>query len=242
MIENSNGKKIAKKRDCSTSIDESVIANYLISHSDFFIRNPEVLDYISIPHPVKGTISLIEAQQKRLKSQIDKLQFEMKSSTEIYAYNNSLFKILFGIYNKLYQCSSIDEIVELLNITCRESLYVPYANLLLNSAKLECVIQSDKKYQIPVDTFSVICNDIMNGKRCDLGKITVPEKNLIFNEDELVYSRALVRLGRGNGDMGILIFGHADINHYRDGLDTSFIEQLAGYISLLIPRFAKMIG
>ena len=45
--------------------DEEQILEYLIANPTFFIRYPHVLDKIVLPHPVKGTISLLEAQQKR---------------------------------------------------------------------------------------------------------------------------------------------------------------------------------
>jgi uncharacterized protein YigA (DUF484 family) len=220
-------------------VHESDIAQYLISNPAFFIRHPEVLDTVEIPHPMKGSISLVEAQQKRLKEQIHLLTTRMHDVNNIACHNANIFRTFFGLYNDLYQCKSVREIVDLLNDTCRAYLFIPCTHLWINEDRVaDFQNPLDAELFMDIREFSAVCNDIMKREKVSLGKLTEHERKIIFSDDDFVFSRALVRMGEF-GDLGILAFGHADSNHYHENLDTFFIEQLADYIALLLPRFIR---
>lgn len=232
--------KAPKKKLALKPNDEQHILEYLIENPTFFIRHPDVLDKIVLPHPVKGTISLLEAQQKRLKDLVKMLHDNINRMLEINSYNDGIFHTFFGMYNDLYQCTSVNEMVKLLNETCRDQLLVPYAHIWLNEGKIEDLMKCDEQYLISSEDFSEVCKNFMKGEICHLGKIQEFERGILFENLDVIYSRALIRLGE-TGDLGVLVFGHADINHYNKDLESSFIQQLAGYISLLLPRFMKLI-
>ncbi len=218
---------------------ESDIARYLIENPAFFIRHPEVLDSVEVPHPVKGAISLVEAQQKRLREQIKQLTVRMHDVNNIASYNANIFRTFFGLYNDLYQCSSVRGLSDLLNESCRAYLFIPHTQLWLNADRIiTCQDPLDNQYIMSLSDFSTVCVDVMKREKVSLGKLTEFERRVIFEDDEMIYSRALVRIGE-YGDLGLLAFGHADVNHYHDNLDTFFVEQLADYIALLLPRFVR---
>ena len=215
--------------------NETDIAEYLIDNPAFFIRHPEVLDNAEIPHHIRGTMSLVEAQQERLRDRIRSLTDKLRDFGEIAAYNDTLFRTFFGMYNDLFQCKSVKEMDQLLNDYCRDKLFIPYTCLVLNGNVVECEDDSSS-YVISALDFAAVCNDLMAQNKVSLGKVTDLDRRLVFRSEEMVFSRALVKIG----DLGILAFGHAHVDHYHSGLDTSFIEQLADYLALLIPRFVKI--
>ncbi|MBQ8708682.1 MAG: DUF484 family protein [Succinivibrionaceae bacterium] len=218
---------------------EDEIARYLIENPAFFIRHPEVLDQVQLPHPEKGSISLLEAQQKRLKDQVRQLTMRMHDVNSIASYNANIFRTFFGLYNDLYQCGSVRELVDLLNESCRASLFIPVTHLWINAQKVvDCNSPADSQYLMPIEDFSSVCVDIMKRQKVSMGRLAEHERRLIFTDDDMIYSRALVRMGE-YGELGILAFGHTDANHYRDSLDSFFIEQLADYIALLLHRFIR---
>lgn len=228
-----------KKKTALKLSDEKNILEYLVANPSFFIRYPQILDQIVLPHPVKGTISLLEAQQKRLKESVKSLKESMYHMSEIASFNDSVFRTFFNMYNDLYQCQSINEMVMLLNETCREKLFVPYSRIWINANKVDNPMKCDQKYLISLDNFSIVCEHFMHNEMCDLGKLTDAERVMLFEDSDLIYSRLMIRLGV-NGDLGVLVFGHADISHYHKDLECSFIQQLAGFITLLIPRFVRI--
>jgi hypothetical protein len=238
MVEESKSPRSSRKLNLRP-VHEDDIASYLIANPAFFIRHPEVLDAVEIPHPVRGSISLVEAQQKRLKEQIRQLTARMHDVNSIACHNANIFRTFFGLYNDLYQCGSVHALADLLNECCRAYLFIPNTRLWLNGDMvLDLQDPGDQPYVMDIGSFSSVCNDIMRREKVSMGKLTPQERRIIFADDELLYSRALVRMGE-YGDMGLLAFGHADAGHYHDNLDTFFIEQLADYIALLLPRFVR---
>lgn len=43
-----------------TELDDRVVVDYLIKNPEFFIRNARAVEAIRVPHPVRGTVSLVE--------------------------------------------------------------------------------------------------------------------------------------------------------------------------------------
>ncbi len=215
--------------------NENDIAEYLIDNPAFFIRHPEVLDSVEIPHHIKGTMSLAEAQQKRYRDRIRSLSDKIKDFGEIAAHNDALFRAFFGMYNDLYQCKSIKEIDRLLNDYSRDKLFIPYTCIVLNGDVVESK-DDYNSYIISGTDYSEICDSLMKQDKAILGKVTSLDRKVIFKNEEMVFSRALIKMG----DLGFLAFGHAHVDHYHLGLDTSFIEQLADYLALLIPNFVNL--
>lgn len=235
---NSDFSKSRKKHALKQS-DEEHILEYLIANPQFFIRYPEALDKIELPHPVKGTISLLEAQQKRLKDMVKMLTDEMNHWSENASCNEGIFRTFLSLYTDLYQCKSVHEMVKLLNDSCRDYLFVPYARIWLNEERIDDLMKCDERYLLSLDDFSIVCENFMQNELCNLGKIQELERKILFENSDLIYSRVLIRLGE-SGDLGVLVFGHADASHYHKGLECSFIQHLASYISLLLPRFVKL--
>ena len=229
----------AKKTKTLSLADEQLIVSYLRDNPEFFIRHPGALDDLELPDPDKGTISLVEALQKRLRGEIEAMRERIRDMHRIADHNEELFRTFFGIYNDLYACTSLSQIEEVVNSACRNALYVPHTHIWINSAAAECRLKCDEKLVMNARDFADVCSAVMKGARVSLGKVNSFERDIIFPEDNLVYSRAIVRFGE-DGMLGMLAFGHADLSHYHTGLDTTYIERLAGYISLLVPRFADL--
>lgn len=43
-----------------TELDDRAVVDYLIKNPEFFIRNARAVEAIRVPHPVRGTVSLVE--------------------------------------------------------------------------------------------------------------------------------------------------------------------------------------
>ncbi len=41
-------------------LDDDAVMQYLLQNPDFFIRNARLVEQMHIPHPVRGTVSLVE--------------------------------------------------------------------------------------------------------------------------------------------------------------------------------------
>ena len=43
-----------------TELDDRAVVDYLLRNPEFFIRNARVVEEMRVPHPVRGTVSLVE--------------------------------------------------------------------------------------------------------------------------------------------------------------------------------------
>lgn len=51
-------------------LDDDAVMQYLLQNPDFFIRNARLVEQMHIPHPVRGSVSLVEWQLGRQRNQI----------------------------------------------------------------------------------------------------------------------------------------------------------------------------
>ncbi len=48
-----------------TELDDRAVVDYLRHHPEFFIRNAHAVEAMRVPHPVRGTVSLVEWHMAR---------------------------------------------------------------------------------------------------------------------------------------------------------------------------------
>lgn len=57
-----------------TELDDRAVVDYLIKNPEFFIRNARAVEAIRVPHPVRGTVSLVEWHMARARNHIHVLE------------------------------------------------------------------------------------------------------------------------------------------------------------------------
>ncbi len=82
-----------------TELDDRAVVDYLIKNPEFFIRNARAVEAIRVPHPVRGTVSLVEWHMARARNHIHVLEENMALLMEQAIANEGLF------YRLLY-CSA----------------------------------------------------------------------------------------------------------------------------------------
>ena len=60
-----------------TELDDRAVVDYLIKNPEFFIRNARAVEAIRVPHPVRGTVSLVEWHMARARNHIHVLEENM---------------------------------------------------------------------------------------------------------------------------------------------------------------------
>ena len=67
-----------------TELDDRAVVDYLIKNPEFFIRNARAVEAIRVPHPVRGTVSLVEWHMARARNHIHVLEENMVLLMEHY--------------------------------------------------------------------------------------------------------------------------------------------------------------
>ena len=82
---------------------EQNIITYLREHPDFFTTHPELLAKLSVVHPQKGTLSLVEAQLEQQRQQIKTLTAFLEKFHQLAYQEADIFYALMPLQKKLFQ-------------------------------------------------------------------------------------------------------------------------------------------
>lgn len=97
-----------RKRSWNLTIGRSSnIYNVTLS----FIRNAQAVEAMRVPHPVRGTISLVEWHMARARNHINVLEENMTLLMEQANANESLFYRLLNLQGRLAAASSLDDML-----------------------------------------------------------------------------------------------------------------------------------
>lgn len=212
-------------------LDETHIADYLASQPDFFVRHPQLLDALRLPHEQRGSVSLVEARMERQRQRIHQLEEEITQLMTVAGENERIFRVYLDLYPRLFDCRTPAELEQRIAHALRERLRVTAVRLVPDAR------WCDLARALPGEQLDKLYRERMAGQDVYLGRLGREEKQRLFG-DTLVNSCALIRIG-ARGEMGLLAFGSADSSHYRSGMDTLIIRQLAGFLALLLPRMVE---
>ena len=54
-----------EQQEVASALNDRAVVDYLLQHPEFFIRNAAQVEHLRVPHPVRGTISLVEWHMMR---------------------------------------------------------------------------------------------------------------------------------------------------------------------------------
>jgi len=115
-----------------SSIEEQKVREFLLSEKDFFLRNEDLLCLLRLSHPnTRGSVSLLEKQNKLLRKSLEENRKEVGSLKEIATRNHeTLNKILEWVLKIVFHTSTKKDISSFLKIT-RKSFNLDLVSILL---------------------------------------------------------------------------------------------------------------
>ncbi|GAA3709272.1 DUF484 family protein [Oceanisphaera sediminis] len=220
---------VSESRQCAeTGLNDSQIADYLAARPHFFDRHRTLLEQLRLPHEQRGSVSLVEVKLDRQRQRIHELEDEITGLMTVAGENERIFRVYMDLIPRLFECTSISELERLMCRTLQEQLRISALRLVLDPRTYPSE-QSSAGEQL-----ERLYRERMASQDVYLGRLGKDEKSRLF-QDAMVNSCALIRLGK-QGEMGLLAFGSIDSGHYRSGMDTLLIRQLADILALLLPR------
>ena len=226
---------VTESRQCAeTGLDDSQIADYLAARPHFFDRHRPLLEQLRLPHEQRGSVSLVEAKLDRQRQRIHELEDEITGLMTVAGENERIFRVYMDLIPRLFECTSVYELERLMRLTLQEQLRISALRLVLDPRTYPAE-QSPAGEQL-----ERLYRERMASQDVYLGRLGKDEKSRLF-QDAMVNSCALIRLGK-RGEMGLLAFGSIDSGHYRSGMDTLLIRQLADILALLLPRLVLPVS
>lgn len=213
-------------------MDETVIANYLQTHPEFFQRHSDLLQTLQVPHQA-GTASLIERQVAVLREKSRDLEEQLNGLIRTARGNEQIVTRLQRFTLELMRADSLDDVIG----TCQEILRDDFN---ADFVTLRIIGGDDTMHFVAADNKMLKHFDnLFNSKTPVCGRLKKEQQEFLFDRNAgMVNSVALIPLA-GAERMGILALGSHDETRFHPGMGTVFISHLGELISTSLTRHLK---
>lgn len=212
------------------SLNDQVICDYLTRHPDFFMRNAALVEQMAVPHPVRGTISLVEWHMARARHRISELEYRVTMLMEQASANEQLFYRLLKLQGRLASADNLKDMLHQLHQWAREmGLAGAFVRLFSDRWRLNAPLEL-VHLALNRQMFEPLRLQRLSRGHHYLGVLTGAELSLILPQVKTQGSVALSLLGE-QGDLGVVMFTSRDPQHYQAGQGTQLLQE----ISLLLP-------
>ncbi|MCV2403703.1 DUF484 family protein [Marinomonas sp. C2222] len=218
---------------------EEEVIQYLLSTPDFFIQNADVLEYLTLPHPVNGkVISLLEYQVEVMKKSNASYRAEFECLVEVARENESTLQKSRRLVLAGLGCQSLDDFAEVVGDMVRNDFQIPHHSLILFDSKNTSSIRS---HSLTEDDPQLTLSS--NTTECFCGELPKHEMDYIFSESaEAIKSVAVLPLlSRSGGEIkkcGVLVLGAEKSSEFDKEKGTLFLQYLADLLSATLLRIA----
>ncbi len=217
-----------------TEIDAESVANFLLTHPDFFIEHPDVLRQIQVPHSSGEAVSLVEKQVSLLREKNELTQKRLQELVEIARQNEELARRMHMLALTLMDAAEPKDIFSTL-----------YENLKINFRVDHVAV---RLFAAPafIDTYAGIefaGTDIpeqklfksMLEKRMPLsGRLKSQQQAFLFGvEGDDIASAVIVPL-YGKGWSGVLAIGSTDSNRFTESMGVELLANFGEILSYIL--------
>ena len=205
---------------------EAELADYLISHPDFFQRHPDALAAIDIPHPTGDAVSLIERQVRTLRDQAVSYRRQLENLVTVARDNDALAKRLHRLTLALIETHSFDEVLNTLQDELREQFKADAVEMKL--------FASDQLEAHAHEAGPALFSDFIKRGRPNCGRLDKQKLEYLFGPQAgETGSAALIPLS-APPLAGVLAIGSRDPERFHEGKSVDFLQRLAEVVSVTL--------
>ncbi len=205
-------------------MDESILADYLASHPDFFQRHPKLLETLQVPHGT-GTVSLIERQVAVLREKSRDIEEQLNGLIRTARGNEQIVTRLQRFTLELMRADGLDDVIS----TCHEILRDDFN---ADFVTLRIIGGDDTMHFVSPDNKTLKYFDrLFDSRKPICGRLKEEQQAFLFKKNASnINSVALVPLF-GVDKIGILALGSKNETRFHPGMGTVFISHLGELIS-----------
>ncbi|ECE5991154.1 DUF484 domain-containing protein [Salmonella enterica subsp. salamae] len=223
-----------------TELDDRAVVDYLRHHPEFFIRNAHAVEAMRVPHPVRGTVSLVEWHMARARNHINALEENMTLLMEQAHANESLFYRLLHLQSRLVAADSLDEMLMRFHRWARD-LGLAGATLCLFPDRWRLGAPSRYTHlALNRQAFEPLRIQRLGQSQHYLGPLNGPELLVVLPEAKAIGSVAMSMLGC-DADLGVVLFSSRDVHHYQPGQGTQLLQEIALMLPELLERWIERV-
>jgi len=222
-----------KQAGTSVTLNDELVRDYLMDNDSFLQRNPDILDFLHIPHASGSAVSLVEKQASVLREKNVEMRHRLKALSQNARENDLLFEKTRTLVLSLLEAQSLQALYRAFNKSMSDDFEVEYASMVLfgdyGEETGDCRLDTAKNSQAQIGSL------LKSGKPI-CGTLRKQELSYFFPQSGDVGSAAVMPLD-GEARMGLIAVGSSDANRYNNTVGTLFLSQIADVIIRLLPRF-----
>ena len=227
-----------EQQEVASALNDRAVVDYLLQHPEFFIRNAAQVEHIRVPHPVRGSISLVEWHMMRARNHIHVLEENMSLLMEQAVANESLFQHLLQLQTRLAAAESLDDMLNRLHRWARElGLAGATVRLFPDCWRLGAPSKFTH-LALSRQAFEPIRIQRLGQARHYLGPLNGPELLVVLPEAKAIGSVAMSMLG-GDNAPGVMLFSSRDAQHYQSRQGTQLLQEIAQMLPGLLERWIE---
>ena len=231
-------KQVGEQQDTRPELDDLTIVDYLRRNPGFFIRNAKHVEALQVPHPIRGTVSLVEWHMARQRNHINALEENISQLLDQARVNEELFCRLLQLQSNLVAASSLQDMLDRLHRWARQIGLVGANVRLFNDSWHIGAPSGFTHLGLNRQAFEQLRIQRLGEQQHYLGPLNGPELLLLLPEAKSVGSVAMSMMG-GKADVGVVIFSSRDPQHYYQGQGTRLLDELALILPELLERWVE---
>lgn len=223
-----------------TAIDESDIIAYLKNDQEFFLRHPELLSAITLPHESGSAVSLIERQVSVLRERNMEMRHRLSKLLDNARDNDKLFDKTKRLVLSLMEAQDLGDAVDALFYSFNSEFKIHYSSLIL-FAKPDSLSAGPARVVTLNDAREPL-GEILKHAKARCGHFDDATLQYVFEDNaKEIGSAAMVPLIHGN-NFGLLAIANRDADYYRSSMGTLFLSYIADMLNRTVPaKIAKQL-
>lgn len=214
------------------NLTDEDIERYLSTHPDFFERNIDLLESLSIPHDTGGAVSLIERQVDVLRNKNEQLERKLIDLVQVARDNEGLSTRLHRLALGLMEAEGIDDVISTTKDLLRNEFPSTHVVVRLFAENGLDEPISDLYIGERGEAPKSLVEDLFDSNRPVCGRFEEVQMTYVFGDIGVeVKSAVLIPLTDGR-NLGILALGSHEPDRFHNGMGTLFL----GYLGELVSR------
>jgi len=218
-------------------MSEEEVIQYLSKTPDFFVRHADLLESLTLPHPVSGkVVSLLEYQVNLLRKTTAEYRGQFERLVDVARENESTLQKSRRLVLAGLDCESLDDFAVVVGDMVRDDFDVSHHALVLYGDYPDSAVRSHI-----LTEEDVLLSHASGFSECFCGMLPANEMRYLFSSDiDSIGSVAVLPLlSRAGGDVnkcGVLVLGAESKIAFDEERGTLFLQHIADLLSAMLLR------
>lgn len=229
-----------KRFGSTPDTNEQAVAQYLRAHPDFFNDHLDLLAKLSIPHPCRPAVSLVERQLDTLRDQNAQLRKKLRELVDVARDNDRVSLQMQRLALMLIESDELDDILHGVESILRDEFRADFSALRLAPPGF-AARRVQEQMRFPSASLPLF-QPIFDSGRPRCGRISDEQLHVLFLESAPQVASAAVIPLKGVDWRGVLALGSSDDSRFHPGMGAIFLARMGELISYALEPHLGLSG